>query len=183
LRLAAVENCFQFNTPARAWFDDVEDDLGDNEDFESSFREGFIAGEESLVKLQQQWELSRQGQHTARSFFKYLLTLRLRTAYLDSEEKLSERDFLRKFCGNLREPTRTAITKKRITEPGLTLSQIVKLAELEERSVRKRDTALRSFDSDYSCKLKASLIILTLNYNAVIAPKFGRNYKLAKIGD
>jgi hypothetical protein len=36
---------------------------------------------------------------------------------------------------------------------------------------------------DGDCKLKAPVIVLTLNYNAVITPKFGRNYELAKMGD
>jgi hypothetical protein len=70
-----------------------------------------------------------------RDFYTYLLTLRMRIASLDSEEKPTDRELLRKFCGNIRQPVRTIISKRRITEPNLTLTQPVKVAELGERDV------------------------------------------------
>jgi hypothetical protein len=73
----------------------------------------------------------------------------MRISAVDAEEKPSDREFLRKFCANLREPTRTVIAKRRITEPNLTLPQLVKLAEIEEKSVKHRPN-LNSFDSSRS---------------------------------
>jgi hypothetical protein len=145
LQIATVGNCFPLGSTARAWFDDFEDDLESYEQFESDFREAFIAGEESIVKLLQQWESCKQTQHSVRDFYTYLLTLRMRIASLDAGEKPTDREFLRKFCGNIREPVRTIISKKRITEPNLTLTQLVKLAELEERAVKDTSAALRAF--------------------------------------
>ncbi len=145
LKIATVGNCFPLNSLARLWFDNVEDDLTSYEDFEEALRENFQAGEENLVKLQQSWEQSRQGRNTAREFHTNLLKLRMRIAAIDSNESPSEREFLRKFCANLREPTRSVIAKKRITEPHLSLPQLVKLAELEEHSHPSTSTALRQF--------------------------------------
>jgi hypothetical protein len=44
LKLSTVSKCFPLGSTARAWFDDVEDDLESYDQFESDFREAFIAG-------------------------------------------------------------------------------------------------------------------------------------------
>jgi hypothetical protein len=144
LKLATIGNCFPLHSLARLWFDNAEDELSSYDDFEDSLRDHFQAGEDNLVKLQQTWEQSRQGRSATREFYTHLLQLRMRIAAIDPEENPSEREFLRKFCANLREPIRTVIAKKRITEPYLTLTQLVKLAELEERTGPSPSTALRN---------------------------------------
>ena len=97
-------------------------------------RAEFEAGGESLVKLQQSWEQVRQRQFAARECYTHLTKLRMRVQAIDAEGKPGYKELVRKFCGNLSEPARTVIAKKRITDPDLTLPQLVHLAELEDRS-------------------------------------------------
>ena len=58
----------------------------------------------------------------------------MRNTMVDAAAQPSDREFLVEFCVNLSEPARSVIAKKRITYPQLTVSQLVKLAELEDRS-------------------------------------------------
>ena len=97
-------------------------------------RAEFEAGGESLVRLQQCWEQARQGQFAARDYYTHLAKLRMRIAAIDADEKPGDKELMRKFCGNLSEPARTVVAKKRITDPDLTLPQLVQLAELEDKS-------------------------------------------------
>jgi arsenate reductase-like glutaredoxin family protein len=132
LKISSIGNCFPLDSVARIWFDDVEDSLASYDDFEESIRTEFAAGSENIVQLQHSWEQARQGRHSVREFYAYLAKLRMRIAAIDADEKPSDRELLRKFCGNLSDPARTVIAKKRITDPNLELPALVKLAELED---------------------------------------------------
>lgn len=144
LKLSTCGNCFPFDSIARVWFDSVEDEFTSFEEFEDALRAEFAAGCENLVRLQQTWEHARQGKYGARDFYSFLTKLRMRISAIDSAEKPSDREFLRKYCTSLNEPARGVIAKKRITEPNLTLPAIVQLAELEDKSTVQIAAALRA---------------------------------------
>lgn len=146
LKLAVIAQCFPLTSLARLWYDDAESTFRSLDDFEAGLRENFAAGEANLIKLQQQWESARQGRYSARDFYHFLLKLRMRIAAADSAEQPTEREFLRKYCASLREPAKTEISKKRIAEPELSLPQLVKLAELEDKpsGVANAAAALRA---------------------------------------
>jgi hypothetical protein len=150
IKLASIAQCFPLTSLARLWYDDVEETFDSYDEFEIGLRENFAAGEANLIKLQQSWEQARQGKYSARDFYHHLLKLRMRITAVDSNEKPSDREFLRKFCANLREPAKSEISKKRISEPNLSLPQLVKLAELEDKpiAVASAAAALRAFQFD-----------------------------------
>ena len=148
LKVASFAQCFPLSSLARLWYDGVEETLSSYEIFEEELRANFAAGEANLIKLQQQWEQARQSRFSARDFYHHLQKLRMRITAVAADEKPNDREFLRKFCSNLREPVKTAIQKRRIIEPDLTLPQLVKLAELEDKPVSGSATpALRGANS------------------------------------
>jgi hypothetical protein len=150
-KLATIGNCFPNSSDANTWYDEVWKSFLSYDELVDAFIaiENYEAGEENLVRLQQSWEQATQGKHTARDFHRYLIRLRMRISAVDAEEKPFDSAFLRKFCANLREPTRTVIAKRRISELNLTLPQLVKLAEIEEKSMKHRPN-LNSFDTSRS---------------------------------
>ena len=58
----------------------------------------------------------------------------MRIAAVQADAQPTQREFLAKYCVNLSEPARSVIAKKRTTDPDLTLPQLVKLAEPEDKS-------------------------------------------------
>ena len=134
VKLATIAGCFPLHSLARIWFDNVEESLESYEAFVQSLREHFAAGEENLIKLQSVWEQARQGKFSARDFYHFLLKLRMRIAAVEADAQPTQREFLVKYCVNLSEPARSVIAKKRTTDPDLTLPQLVKLAEPEDKS-------------------------------------------------
>lgn len=147
IKLATIAQCFPLTSLARLCYDDTEPTFTSYEEFERGLRDNFAAGEANLIKLQQSWEQARQGKFSARDFYHHLLKLRMRITAVESAEKPTEREFLRKFCANLREPAKSEVSKKRISEPHLSLPQLVKLAELEDKpvAVAGAAAALRAF--------------------------------------